>query len=202
MKFRKLLVWMLMLAMILNLPASTLADRLPVCTNHVWSEWDPIEQPTCTSPGHQVRFCQVCHTQQTGTIPKLPHSWDAWTVTKEPTCTSTGSRFHTCTVCGTRETETMDKAVDIIPATCSSKGSHTRVCDICGYQQTLDSDPLPHTWSEWVVTKNANCTERGEEERTCQVCGTTEKRTTKVNGTIHEWGEWVVWATNGANGSF
>ena len=66
MKFRKLLVWMLMLAMILNLPASTLADRLPVCTNHVWSEWDPIEQPTCTSPGHQVRFCQVCHTQQTG----------------------------------------------------------------------------------------------------------------------------------------
>ena len=97
------------------------------------------------------------------------------------------------------------KWVDIIPATCSSKGSHTRVCDICGYQQTLDSDPLPHTWSEWVVTKNANCTERGEEERTCQVCGTTEKRTTKVNGTIHEWGEWVrrlPWATNGANGSF
>ena len=199
MKFRKLLVWMLMLAMILNLPASTLADRSPVCTNHVWSEWDPIEQPTCTSPGHQVRFCQVCHTQQTGTIPKLPHSWDAWTVTKEPTCTSTGSRFHTCTVCGTRETETMDKAphkygkwVDIVPATCSSKGSHTRVCDICGYQQTLDSDPLPHTWGEWVTTKNANCTERGEEERTCPVCGTTEKRTTKVNGTIHEWGEWVV----------
>ena len=52
MKFRKLLVWMLMLAMILNLPASTLADRSRVCTNHVWSEWDPIEQPTCTSPGH------------------------------------------------------------------------------------------------------------------------------------------------------
>ena len=201
MKFKKIIVWMLMLAMILNLPTSTLAATSPVapCKNHVWGEWDPIEDPTCTTTGKQIRYCQVCFTEQIGTIPKLPHSWDGWTVTKEPTCTSTGSRFHTCTVCGTRETETMDKAphkygkwVDIIPATCSSKGSHYRICDICGYQQTLDSDPLPHTWSEWVTTKNANCTERGEEERTCQVCGTTEKRTTKVNGTIHEWGEWVV----------
>ena len=128
MKFKKIIVWMLMLAMILNLPASTLAATSPVapCKNHVWGEWDPIEDPTCTTTGKQIRYCEVCFTEQIGTIPKLPHSWDGWTVTKEPTCTSTGSRFHTCTVCGTRETETMDKAphkygkwVDMIPATCS-----------------------------------------------------------------------------------
>ena len=200
MTLRKAIAWLLLLAMIFIQPASVFADTAPGAPcSHRWSEWDPIEAPTCTTTGKQVRFCSICFTQQIGTIPKLPHSWNEWTVTKEPTCTSTGSRFHTCTVCGTRETETMDKAphkygkwVDIIPATCSSKGSHYRICDICGYQQTLDSAPLPHTWSEWVTTKNANCTERGEEERTCQVCGTTEKRTTKVNGTIHEWGEWVV----------
>ena len=113
MKFKKIIVWMLMLAMILNLPASTLAATSPVapCKNHRWGEWDPIEDPTCTTTGKQIRYCEVCFTEQIGTIPKLPHSWDGWTVTKEPTCTSTGSRFHTCTVCGTRETETMDKAM-------------------------------------------------------------------------------------------
>ena len=117
MKFKKIIVWMLMLAMILNLPASTLAATSPVapCKNHVWGEWDPIEDPTCTTTGKQIRYCEVCFTEQIGTIPKLPHSWDGWTVTKEPTCTSTGSRFHTCTVCGTRETETMDKASILSP---------------------------------------------------------------------------------------
>ncbi len=203
MTFRKAIAWLLLLAMILAQPASVFADTAaavaPAACSHEWCEWDPIEDPTCTTTGKQVRFCTICLTQQIGTIPKLPHTWNEWTVTKAPTCTSTGSRFHVCSVCGTRETETMDKAphkygawVDIVPATCTSKGSHYRICEICDYKQTLDSGPLPHTWGEWEVTREANCTERGEETRTCQVCGTSETRTTKVNGTIHAWGDWIV----------
>ena len=65
MKFKKIIVWMLMLAMILNLPASTLAATSPVapCKNHVWGEWDPIEDPTCTTTGKQIRYCEVCFTE-------------------------------------------------------------------------------------------------------------------------------------------
>ncbi|MBQ6562511.1 MAG: hypothetical protein IJL88_01270 [Clostridia bacterium] len=200
MTFRKAIAWLLLLAMLLVQPASVFSDSaLGTTCSHRWSGWDPIEYPTCTTTGKQIRFCSICLTQQIETIPKLPHNWNEWTVTKAPTCTSTGSRFHVCSVCGTRETETMDKAphkygawVDIVPATCTSKGSHYRICEICGYKQTLDSNPLPHTWGEWEVTKEANCSERGEETHTCLVCGTSETRTTKVNGTRHAWGDWIV----------
>ncbi|MBQ2461198.1 MAG: hypothetical protein II504_02055, partial [Clostridia bacterium] len=200
MTFRKAIAWLLLLTMLLVQPASVFADTaLGTACSHRWSGWDPIEYPTCTTTGKQIRFCSICLTQQIETIPKLPHNWNEWTVTKAPTCTSTGSRFHVCSVCGTRETETMDKAphkygawVDIVPATCTSKGSHYRICEICGYKQTLDSNPLPHTWGEWEVTKEANCSERGEETHTCLVCGTSETRTTKVNGTLHAWGDWIV----------
>ena len=93
MTLRKAIAWLLLLAMIFIQPASVFADTAPGAPcSHRWSEWDPIEAPTCTTTGKQVRFCSICFTQQIGTIPKLPHSWNEWTVTTEPTCTSTGSR--------------------------------------------------------------------------------------------------------------
>ena len=127
MTLRKAIAWLLLLAMIFIQPASVFADTAPGAPcSHRWSEWDPIEHPTCTTTGKQVRFCSICFTQQIGTIPKLPHSWNEWTVTKEPTCTSTGSRFHTCTVCGTRETELQGVALPCMRALRLSADSRQR----------------------------------------------------------------------------
>ncbi|HIX13031.1 MAG TPA: InlB B-repeat-containing protein [Candidatus Anaerofilum faecale] len=45
--------------------------------------------------------------------------------------------------------------------------NHWRTCTVCG----AADEKAAHTYSEWVVTKEATATESGSRERSCTVCG-------------------------------
>ena len=47
-----------------------------------------------------------------------------------------------------------------------------------------------HSFSEWVITKEATCTEDGSKTRTCSVCGTVE--TEVIAATGHSFSDWAV----------
>lgn len=62
--------------------------------------------------------------------------------------------------------------------------------------------PLPecdHSWSEWVVEREATCTEEGSEKRTCVLCGTEEGR--KISEKGHDYRTVTVSATCTEDGS-
>lgn len=71
-------------------------------TEHSWSEWATLREPSETREGLRSRSCQKCGSVQEETIPTVhTHSWS----TKEfpPTCTEDGYILKTC-CCGAKET--------------------------------------------------------------------------------------------------
>ena len=115
---------------------------------HAWSDWDPLDQPSCTQKGYGVRVCQYCGYAQYGDIPKLSHSYGSWKVTKEATCTSEGQRQRKCSVCGHVDKDAIDRlphswgewTVTLEP-TDFSMGTRTHTCQVCGTERAEDFYP-------------------------------------------------------------
>ena len=82
------------------------------------------------------------------------HHTVVWDPGEEPTCTRPGYR----------------------------EGVYCTDCDeyIYGHWET---GLVPHTWSDWTVTKPATAEEEGEEERTCAVCDKKETRVIEKGST-------------------
>ncbi len=105
------------------------------------------------------------------------HVFSEWVVTAEPTCTAEGEETRTCTVCGAEETRPVEKkAHDLFrveeASTCTVAGVSYDVCDSCGNTFNHVVLPLaPHTFGDWVTTKQATVFESGVRIRTCTGCG-------------------------------
>ena len=105
------------------------------------------------------------------------HVFSEWVVTTEPTCTAEGEETRTCSVCGATETRPVEKkAHDLFhveeASTCTVAGVSYDVCDSCGNTFNHVVLPLaPHTFSDWVTTKQATVFESGVRIRTCTGCG-------------------------------
>lgn len=108
------------------------------------------------------------------------HTYSDWVVTTEPTCTAEGEETRTCTACGATETRPVEKKAHELfrveeASTCTVAGVSYDVCDNCGNTFNYTVLPLaPHTFGEWVTTKQATVFESGERKRTCTVCGFEE----------------------------
>ena len=108
------------------------------------------------------------------------HTYSDWVVTTEATCTAQGEETRTCSVCGATETRPVEKkAHDLFhveeASTCTVAGVSYDVCDSCGNTFNYAVLPLaPHTFGEWVTTKEATVFESGERKRTCTACGFEE----------------------------
>ena len=126
------------------------------------------------------------------------HTWSEWVITKEPTCTEAGSREKTCSDCEKKVVESIDPlghdwkskyTIDSEP-TCTEEGSESIHCNRCDEIKNVRAiAKIPHSFTDWVILKEANCTETGQKEHTCTVCG--EKETEEIPIT-HEYGEAIV----------
>lgn len=84
------------------------------------------------------------------------HTGGTATCTEKATCTICGQQYGELKV-HTWNTESWQQ----------DTANHWRTCTVCG----AADEKAAHTYSEWVVTKEATATESGSRERSCTVCG-------------------------------
>ena len=139
-------------------------------TGHTWTA------ATCTS----AKKCSVCNTTSGSA---LGHSYTS-TVTKAATCTTAGTEIHTCSRCShsyavtipaTGHTSGNIVVENSTAATCGQAGSYDEViyCVLCDEELSRERktvNALPHSYNNWVVTKEASCTESGTIVYTCTLC--------------------------------
>lgn len=76
------------------------------------SEYEVIQEPTCTEPGYQANHCLLCGGEITRTeIPATGHTPGEMIVTKVATADTDGEGYIRCTVCG------QEISTEVIPAT-------------------------------------------------------------------------------------
>ena len=63
---------------------------------HTYGEWTVKTSATCEGEGVEHRICNVCHKEETKTIPALNHDWGEWQVTTPATCTEKGVETRYC----------------------------------------------------------------------------------------------------------
>ena len=68
---------------------------------HVWSEWEVIERPSCEETGIGDRQCTVCgKIERRAAIPKSSHIWGDWEITQKASHYRKGKKIRECRWCG------------------------------------------------------------------------------------------------------
>lgn len=80
--------------------------------------------------------------------------------------TATCTEKATCAICGQQYGELKAHTWNT-ESWQQDTANHWRTCTVCG----AADEKAAHTYSEWVVTKEATATESGSRERSCTVCG-------------------------------
>lgn len=168
--------------LITTLPVYTSAEE---CTEHQWSEWYEINEPTCIFAGSERRYCEICYEEEYRKIPATGHQWGEWETREEPTCGEAGYKVKECVICNQSEQETIPATeehlwsewiVDEEPD-CEYTGSECRECAIC-HKNEKKEIPVTneHDWDEWEVTKRATVFSEGTKSRVCDYCYKKEKK--------------------------
>ena len=138
----------------------------------VWSDWDIIVYPTCTTPGKRVRYSNT-GIRQEEVIP-AGHSYGSWKTVSAATCIERAKQTRTCQVCGHIQTRHIgdyaphqwgewQKTRDPSP---ELPGLLERACDVCGLTEQeeipYDSESGPaSTSSEISITLEAHAEDPG-----------------------------------------
>lgn len=73
--------------------------------DHAWSDWQAENEPSCAYEGSETRFCAVCHTVETQSIPATGnHQWSSWYTVAGATIYNAGAQWHYCMECGLEQT--------------------------------------------------------------------------------------------------
>ena len=113
---------------------------------HTYTEWEILEEQTCSNDGKIERKCTTCGDVETRILPALGGNciFGKLETVKNPTCTEEGLK--------------------------------ERSCEVCGYKKTIAIEKLDHKYKVSLVIEEATCTKEGEAEETCQFCGDTVRR--------------------------
>ncbi len=105
---KRFINFLIVITMVLSLlPVQAFADD--VC-NHIWSEWQVYEEPTCVEPGKQERYCINCYEEEYAEIPATgEHEWDDWYTVKSATIKKPGLKERECFICGETQTKVTPK---------------------------------------------------------------------------------------------
>jgi hypothetical protein len=100
----------------------------------------------------------------------------------EADCLTNGTITEKCSICGDKKTTVLPSpghnsvVIEGKEATCTEPGlSDGEKCSVCGTIIVAQKEVpvVPHTFGEWIVTKEATCKETGLKVRSC-VCGESE----------------------------
>lgn len=150
---------------------------------HTWGDWVTTVQPTARQEGAKQRQCLYCDAEETQTLAKLSadhvHSYTVKTVAA--TCTTEGYTLYTCG-CGSSYRDNIVAAsghrfTDTVVAPTCTVGGYTAHTCACGYSYKDAQTAAGHSWSDWVVTKEATKDAEGMKERACKRCGQTQQAT-------------------------
>lgn len=78
---------------------------------HIFDEWQTVQNPTCTETGIMKHTCTICNAERIQEVEATGHTWDSGKVTLEATEKAEGVKTYTCTVCKATKTETIAKLV-------------------------------------------------------------------------------------------
>ncbi len=142
-----------------------------------------VVPPTCTEQGYTQHDCKNCgDTYRDSFVEATGHTESAWVIQKEPTCTANGNRYKYCTVCDAVICSEVLPALGhsyqetVIAPDCTHGGYTQYTCERCGHQyRDHATDPLGHSFGEWVTDKQATVLVEGAKHRECSVCGFVEK---------------------------
>ena len=168
---------------------------------HAYGTWTVTKAATVYATGMKERSCKQCGYVDDEVIPKIQHThsytnvwfsdstshWHEcncgektgvsahtfgdWRVIKAATSTAPGKQQRTCTICPYSETEvipTNSHTHNFASGWRTNFSYHWNQCS-CGEQENKEQ----HTFSTWVVTKEATSTSEGTRRRVCTVCGYT-----------------------------
>ena len=160
---------------------------------HSYGEWIYIAVPSCMDSGERVRYCSVCETVESQTLPATGHSYSG--EVHLPSCTEDGYTEYICSNCGDSYKDDIvgslgheyGEWVYIAVPSCQSSGERVRYCSVC---ENVESEVLPatdHLYCENVY--EPTCTEQGYTEHVCSYCGDS-CRDGYVDSLGHDYGEW------------
>ena len=110
------------------------------------------------------------------------HEYQVTTET-EATCLRGGTIIKTCNICGYNYIETTaplghDYISEVVDGTCTESGYTVHTCSRCGHSYTDSyTSPKGHSFTEWIIDKEASVLEDGSRHRECTVCGKIEEET-------------------------
>ena len=161
----------------------SVTDTILKFHEHVLSDWETAQQPTCDTEGKKVRRCTLCGEEiETEVIPALGHKPDGkWVRDHDSTCAEEGADVQHCTVCGkpceSRAIPKLphtssDKWVTEKEPTCEEKGTKVLKCSVCGeVLERQELDIIPHDYGNWKSISGSFWNNPIHRERTCNVCG-------------------------------
>ena len=198
---RILLVTFLMIVIGAGLFALSSCDDFLESTlphEHVWGEWNIVEESTCAEEGIIELCCSICGHVESMEYAKKEHVAGDWTLSPEATCTKPGLRVIKCINCDqVMKAETIpakghamsDWIIDT-ELTCTENGEMHRSCSTCGEVEEKISHTKGHSVTDWTITSEPTCTEDGEERGTCSTCQETIVKSIPQTG--HSESEWII----------
>ena len=144
---------------------------------HTWTDWEIVNEPTCTEAGKQVRKCTACGFTEINTI-SAGHNWGEplWNWSDD------GKTAAVTFTCNNDSAHTQSPEVEITskvktPATCTEKGITIYTAEVTfnGQKYTSTKDvadiaKLSHTLKKTDKVEST-CTTAGKEAYyTCEVC--------------------------------
>ena len=132
--------------------------------NHSWSEWQTVNEATCTENGSSARTCSDCGETETKAINASGHTFGEWSVTTNPTCTEDGSSARTCSNCDATETKAINASGHTLGEwsvttnpTCTENGIKQKSCSSCEYAETAQINATGHNMESATCTSPKTC---------------------------------------------
>ena len=174
-----------------------------------WSEAKPLAEhtfdsvvtdPTCEHTGYTTHTCSVCGYSYTDDeTPMVSHTYVLHYYPAD--CENSGRYENVCSVCGhigpvlyiapLMHDPGNEVVENVVAATCTTGGSYDSVfyCNRCGieiYREQITTNPLGHSFTNYVSNNNATCTEDGTKTAVCDRCNATSTITDEGSALGHD----------------
>ena len=164
------------------------SDNGQTSHTHGWSEWDVVNNATCSEEGLQERSC-TCGEKEQKKIDILAHTLEEEAACGDP---------QKCTVCGVEVAEAKGHTIvvdEAVAATCISDGKTEGAhCSICNEVLVAQQIITAKGHSEAIdAAVSPTCTATGlTEGKHCSVCGQILTVQQVVSAASHSFSEWIV----------